>query len=76
MSDTFTNPIIKDVFLKHKIHIKDTFLKHKIYIVSYTVKTEVNSFTWGGHERYTYTMIMQNEIFFKSLIKSYMEGNK
>ena len=29
---TYTNSIIKDVFLKHKIYIKDIFLKHKIIL--------------------------------------------
>ena len=77
MKDTNTNSIIKDVYLKHKIYIKDIFLKNKIYIASYAVQIVENSFTWYGHERYTHTMIMQNEIFFmKSLIKSYMESNK
>ena len=66
MIDTYTNSIIKDVFLKHKI-----------YIVPYAVKTVENSFAWCEHARYTYTMIMRNKIFFrKSLIKSSMEYSK
>ena len=41
------------------------------------VKTLKNSFTRCGHERYA-MIIMQNESdsYMKSLIKSYMEGNK
>ena len=49
MRDTYTNSIIKDVFLKDRIYIKYIFLKHKIYIVSFAVKTVENSFTWCGH---------------------------
>ena len=54
MRDSYTNLIIKDVFLKHKIYIKYIFLKHKVYIVSYNVKTVENSFTRCGRERYIY----------------------
>ena len=38
MRDTYTNSIMKDVFLKHNIYIKDIFRKNKIYIVSYGIK--------------------------------------
>ena len=44
-SDTYTNSIMKGVFLKHKIYMNDIFLKHKNYIVSYVVKTVENSST-------------------------------
>ena len=63
MRDTRTESIIKDIFLKHKIYIKDVFLKHKINFESYAVKIVENSFKWCGHERYTYTIIMQNRFF-------------
>ena len=67
MRDSYTNSIIKDVFLKYKIYKKYIFLYHmpskqqKIHLhgvdmrdtYNYMVWTwEIHTFTWCGHERY------------------------
>ena len=44
--------------------------------MTYAVKTVKNLFSWCGHERYRMMMENENDFFMKSIIKSYMKGNK